>query len=166
MSRIYLSLGSNIDARSNIRSAVAQLRQTFKVMAVSTVYESIAVGFKGVNFFNLAVLAHTDLSPKDVVTALRVIEDAHQRDRSAPRFSGRTLDIDLLLYDKMIIHGVDLELPRPDLFAHAFVLAPLAEIGGSEVCSPFTKTLRQFWEEFSGDKHVLWKVDFDLSASV
>lgn len=164
MSRIYLSLGSNINARSNIRSAVMQLRQAFNVMAVSAVYESIAVGFKGDNFFNLAVLARTRLSPHGVVTALRAIEDAHQRDRAAPRFSGRTLDVDLLLYDKLILHSVDLELPRPDLLAHAFVLAPLAEIGGSEVCSPFTKTLRQFWEEFSGDKRELWKADVDVGA--
>ena len=165
MSRIYLSLGSNINARNNIRSAVVQLRQTFNVIAVSAVYESIAVGFKGENFFNLAVLAHTHLSPQGVVAALRDLEDAHQRDRSAPRFSGRTLDVDLLLYDKTILRSVDLELPRPDMLVHAFVLAPLAEIGGSEVCSPFTKPLRQIWAEYTGDKRALWKVDFDLSAS-
>ena len=166
MSRLYLSLGSNIQAPVNIRCAVTALRRLFDVVSVSPVYESVSVGFKGANFLNLAMLARTALDPHSVVEALRALEDVHQRDRNAPHFSGRTLDVDLLFYDNLILHSTQLQLPRPDVLRHAFVLAPLADIGASEICAPFTKTLRQLWEDYPGERDTLWPVRIQMDGDV
>lgn len=164
MSRIYLSLGSNIQAPLNIRRAVTALHRLFDVVSVSPIYESVAVGFEGANFLNLAMLARTELSPYAVVETLRTLEDEHQRDRRAPHFSGRTLDVDLLFYDNLILHNDRLQLPRPDVLHHAFVLAPLADIGASEICAPFAKTLRQLWEEYPGERDKLWPVPVTMGG--
>ena len=99
MSRIYISIGSNIEAERHLRLAIAELRKHYEDLRLSSVYESEAVGFDGDNFLNMVVGLDTDEEVHTVVQTLREIEDRHGRIRSGPRFSARTLDLDLLLYD-------------------------------------------------------------------
>ncbi|MBD3826335.1 MULTISPECIES: 2-amino-4-hydroxy-6-hydroxymethyldihydropteridine diphosphokinase [Stenotrophomonas] len=128
MTTALLSLGSNLQPQQHLHAAVEALRARFGDIRVSPAYRTAAVGFDGPAFLNNAVVIETDL-PLDALDAwLHALEDAHGRDRSGPRFSDRTLDIDVVFYGDLIVEGPGhLRIPRPEL-KHAFVLKPLADI--------------------------------------
>lgn len=128
MTTVLLSLGSNLQPQQHLHAAVAALRERFGAIRVSPAYRTAAVGFEGPAFLNNAVAIDTDV-PLDALDAwLHALEDAHGRDRSGPRFSDRTLDIDVVFYGDLIVEGPGhLRIPRPEL-KHAFVLKPLADI--------------------------------------
>ena len=84
--QLTLSLGSNIDAPRNIRSALNSLTQRFGPLRLSSVYESEAVGFKGDNFLNLVAVTNTDLSLIVVQEYLKYLEISQGRDRQQENF--------------------------------------------------------------------------------
>ncbi|KIQ96941.1 MULTISPECIES: 2-amino-4-hydroxy-6-hydroxymethyldihydropteridine diphosphokinase [Lysobacter] len=146
MSRAYLSLGSNLEPVAHLRRAVEELRERFGAMDLSPVYRTRAVGFDGNDFLNAAAIIHTELDPVALHDWLHALEDAHQRDRSGPRFGDRTLDIDIVLFDDRELSGPgNLRIPRPDL-EHAFVLRPLADIAPDVVVPGDGRTLAQLWD--------------------
>lgn len=147
MARAYLGLGSNINRALNISSALVALRRELGELRVSTVYEVPAVGFEGAAFYNLAVGLSTDLPPGELNRAVHAIEDRHGRDRSAPRYSDRTLDIDLLLYGDLVMNESELRLPRPEILTQAFVLRPLAEIAPDYIHPLEGRRLGELWAE-------------------
>jgi 2-amino-4-hydroxy-6-hydroxymethyldihydropteridine diphosphokinase len=145
VSTACLSLGSNIMPEANLRSAIAALRARFGRVRVSQVYRTQAVGFDGAEFLNAAAMIETDLDPYALDAWLHALEDAHGRDRSAARFSDRTLDIDLVLYDDRVLDGPGhLRLPRPEL-AHAFVLKPLCDLEPLWRVPGDGRTLAELW---------------------
>ena len=162
MARVYISLGSNIDAPRHLRAGVAALREHFGELILSSVYESEAVGFEGDNFLNLVAGLDTDLPIAEVADILHRIEDANGRVRSGPRFSARTLDLDLLLYDD-VVQGPEPgpELPREEITRNAFVLWPLAEIAPALRHPVDGRTLSELWRAFDRDSQHLWPVPFD-----
>ncbi len=103
MARVYISVGSNVERERNIRSCLRALEERFGALTLSRVYQNKAVGFSGADFFNLVVGFTTDADPYSVASCLRTIETAHGRYRDAPKFSPRTLDLDLLLYDDLVL---------------------------------------------------------------
>lgn len=128
MTTVLLSLGSNLQPQQHLHAAVAVLRGRFGDIRVSPAYRTAAVGFDGPAFLNNAVAIETDAPLEDLDRWLHAVEDAHGRDRSGPRFSDRTLDIDVVFYGDLIVEGPGhLRIPRPEL-KHAFVLKPLADI--------------------------------------
>ena len=128
MTTALLSLGSNLQPQQHLHAAVEALRARFGTIAVSPAYRTAAVGFDGPDFLNNAVAIETDLPLQTLDDWLHALEDAHGRDRSGPRFSDRTLDIDEVFYGDLIVEGPGhLRIPRPEL-KHAFVLKPLADI--------------------------------------
>lgn len=162
MGKAYLSLGSNIDAERNLRSAFAALRERFGDVAMSMVYRFPAVGFDGPDFLNAAAVIDSDLDPFALNDWLHALEDAHGRDRSGPRFGDRPLDIDIVLYDDLITSGPGhLELPRDEL-KHAFVLRPLAEIAPGFVDPRSGRTLAALWAG-SAERDVACALAFDPS---
>ncbi len=128
MARIYISLGSNIERDRHTRAGIDALRERFGELELSSVYESEAVGFEGDAFYNMVIACDTSEDVHTTNRALAEIEDAHGRERSGPRFSSRTLDLDLLLYDDLVLDENGLRLPREEILKNAFVLWPLAEI--------------------------------------
>ncbi|MEO6227022.1 MAG: 2-amino-4-hydroxy-6-hydroxymethyldihydropteridine diphosphokinase [Thermomonas sp.] len=143
--KAYLSLGSNIDAEANLRSAMGALRERFGEMLISRAYLFPAVGFEGGDFLNAAAVIDSDLDPYALNDWLHALEDAHGRDRSGPRFGDRPLDIDIVFYDDLILDGPGhLQVPRDEL-RHAFVLRPLAEISPDFMDPVGTKTLDEMW---------------------
>jgi 2-amino-4-hydroxy-6-hydroxymethyldihydropteridine diphosphokinase len=128
MARVYLSLGSNLEPRRHLVAAIAALRERFGEIDVSPAYRSRSVGFDGADFVNLAVGLDTDLPPEALNDWLHALEDRHGRRRDVPRYSDRTLDIDIVFYDALVIDGPGhLQVPRNEL-QHAFVLQPIADI--------------------------------------
>src|SRR5215469_14765765 len=128
MARVYLSLGSNLEPKRYLNAALAELRERFGTLSVSPAYRSKSVGFDGADFVNLAVGIDTDLSPEALNEWLHALEDRHGRRRDVPRFSDRTLDVDIVLYGDLVLQGEGhLDIPRKEL-RHAFVLKPIADI--------------------------------------
>lgn len=145
MARAALSLGSNVEPEANLRSAIAALRARFGAILLSPVYRTKAVGFDGTDFLNAGALIETDREPIALDAWLHALEDDHGRDRSAPRFGDRTLDIDLVLYDDRIVDGPgNLRIPRDEL-RHAFVLRPLADVAPGMIEPRSGETLAALW---------------------
>lgn len=162
MSTIYISLGSNIEREQNTRAGVEALKQRFGELTLSSVYESEAVGFEGDAFYNMVIACSVDSPVHDTNRVLRDIEDAHGRDRSGPKFSSRTLDLDLLLYDDLILDEDGLVLPRGEILKNAFVLWPLAEIA-PELEHPVVKrSYAELWSDFDKTRETLFPVGFEF----
>lgn len=161
MARIYISMGSNIEAERHLRSAIAELREHYGDLDLSSVYESEAVGFDGDNFLNMVVGVDTDEEVRDVVQTLRQIEDRHGRVRTGPRFSARTLDLDLLLYDDLVLKEDNIELPRGEITHNAFVLWPLAEIAPDLIHPSEQQSIVMLWQGFDKDSQKLWPISID-----
>ena len=145
MSKAYLSLGSNRQPEQHLRAAIAALHKHFGEIVLSPVYRTRAVGFDGGDFLNAAAIIDTELDPFALNAWLHALEDAHGRDRSGPRFGDRTLDIDIVLFDDLMVEGDgNLRIPRPEL-KHAFVLRPLADIAPDVTVPGAGRTLRELW---------------------
>ena len=124
----YISIGSNIDKDKHIPASLLALENQFGPLTCSSIYESDAVGFEGETFYNLIVEFNSTLEVKDVAKLLRQIELDNGRERNSQKFSSRTLDLDLILYDDLILNDGRLQIPRDEIERYAFVLEPLAEI--------------------------------------
>jgi 2-amino-4-hydroxy-6-hydroxymethyldihydropteridine diphosphokinase len=144
--RVYLSLGSNLDAERHLRDAVGALRARFDDVVVSPVYRSEAVGFEGAPFLNCAAAFDADLAHDPLRAWLRELEDASGRDRSLPRYADRTLDLDIALWCEGGACNSDLSR---DEFERAHVLAPLADIAPN-VQEPFAgEPLAARWQKLA-----------------
>ena len=118
MKRVYLSLGSNIEPEKYIPAAIQLLKDNFKVLDVSSIYETDPVGPAGnLKFWNLAIALSTD-KEETLLPKIRSIESQLGRTRGENKFAPRTIDIDIL--------------PQPDYQKLAFIMIPLAEIAPKE----------------------------------
>lgn len=150
MGRAYLSLGSNQDPERHLPQAIDELRARFGAVVASPWYRTAAVGFEGPDFVNGAAVIDSDLDPVALDAWLHALEDAHGRRRDRPRFSSRTLDIDIVFYDDLVLRGPGhLEIPRPEL-RHPFVLKPLADIAPDFRDPVGGRTLSALWAEHAG----------------
>lgn len=161
MARIYISIGSNIQRDYYVRAGVKALQQQFTAVQLSSVYESDAVGFNGDAFYNMVAAADTDLTIEQCVALLKQIEDQFGRVRGSEKFSGRTLDLDLLTYDNVSC-DTPVILPRPEITENAFVLWPLAEIAPDEVHPTSGQRYACLWQNYD-KKQKIWPVPFNWS---
>jgi 2-amino-4-hydroxy-6-hydroxymethyldihydropteridine diphosphokinase len=159
MARVYVSIGSNIDREKNIDAALREISAAYRELEQSSVYESDAVGFDSAPFYNLVVGFRTDESPLAIQNCLHAIENRHGRLRTAA-LSARTLDLDLLLYDDLVMSEGKLVLPRSDIDRYAFVLAPLAEIAGSTRHPVTGISYADMWAAFDDSRQALVRVDW------
>ena len=115
MSIAWLGLGSNVDAESHIRAGIGELEDEFGSVSLSPAYASTSVGFDGDDFINLVARVETDMQPLELRQYLRDLEDRYDRKRNVPKFSDRSLDIDILLYDDLVLISPVLEIPRAEI---------------------------------------------------
>jgi len=159
MAQVYVSIGSNIERERNIESALQALTAAYGELRQSSVYESAAVGFDSAPFYNLVVAFQTEASPQSVQETLHRIEDKQGRSRTAA-LAARTLDLDLLLYDDLVIQAGKLVLPRSDIDRYAFVLGPLAEIAGERRHPVTGIRYADMWSAFDTAGQELQRVDW------
>ena len=160
MARVYVSIGSNIDQERNILACLDALSSAFGELMLSPVYESEAVGFEGENFYNLVAGFDTTMPVGELSRFLRRIESDNGRRREGPKYSSRTLDIDILTYDDLAGEVDGVELPRDEILENAFVLLPLVDVAPDLVHPVTGKTCRQIWQSFELDGQKLWPIDF------
>lgn len=161
MAWVNLGLGSNIHPEHNLCSCLDALLLRFNDLALSNVFESEPVGFQGENFLNMAVGFETKLDIAELAAAVKAIEAKHGRERGQPRFSGRTLDIDILTYGDRCGRFGGVELPRPEITENAFVLWPLSQIAPHQKHPRLGRSFRELWEAYDKGRQNLWPVDFD-----
>ncbi|MGZ8191643.1 MAG: 2-amino-4-hydroxy-6-hydroxymethyldihydropteridine diphosphokinase [Methylococcaceae bacterium] len=149
MPKAYISIGGNIDKDIHIPAGLKALESVFGKLTVSSVYESEPVGFSGDSFYNLIVSFDTDLSIAEITGQLRQIEADNGRTRNGQKFSAHTLDLDLILYDDLVINQDGLQIPRKDIEKYAFVLEPLAEIAPSLQHPISSISYKKLWEKFN-----------------
>ncbi len=160
MARIFVGVGSNIDPETNIRGGMLALREIFGDLTVSSVYESPAFGFDGDNFLNLVVSFESGLEIREVAGLLRELEVRFGRTPGLPKFSSRTLDLDLLLYDDLVVEIGDQKIPRSDIRQLGFVLCPLAEIAGDLRHPETGERYEDMWHRFAGEGRDLQRIEF------
>lgn len=130
MAKVYFGLGSNLgDRGKNIQDALVFLeRWGVKIVRSSSIYESEPFGVKDQDwFFNIVAEGETELSPEDVLSAIRAIEKALKREKVI-KWGPRTIDIDILYYDDQVIDEPELKIPHPGIPDRRFVLLPMDEI--------------------------------------
>ena len=127
--RACLGLGSNVDAVSNLRRAIRRLRRAVAVEAVSTAWESPAVGVDGPDYINAALLVRTSQTKECLVATLKGIEKELGRVRNHREPARLTIDIDLLVFDREFLEN--------DLWTQAYRAVPVAELL-PDLCCPAT----------------------------
>ena len=122
--KYYLSLGSNINAEENIAFAIDELNKILSNVIISTTHKTKAEGFEGDDFLNLVLAGDSNLDFDNLNKKLKAIEDASGRKRDVPKFSARTLDVDIILQldeDEIIFES-------DEIAKYDFVSIPLKEI--------------------------------------
>lgn len=156
MPAVYIGLGANVPGpagspEATMAAAAKQLASLGRVLSCSSLYSTAPVGFADQpRFLNAVVGLKTDRSPRELLEALLAMERQFGRDRAAGFANGpRTLDLDILLFDDLVLSEFDLEIPHPRLPQRAFVLVPLGEIAPA-VHDPRTgASVQQLLETFS-----------------
>ncbi len=162
MARVYMSLGSNIDPEVNLRRGVRELRRRYGQVDVSAVYRNKAVGFEGDDFLNLVAGFESETSPREICEAIEAIHNLVGRDRDTGKWESRPLDIDLLLYNDLVMDERPVRIPRSDVLEYSFVLRPLAELA-PDLRHPVTgRTMLEHWQEFDASSHPLETVGVEL----
>jgi 2-amino-4-hydroxy-6-hydroxymethyldihydropteridine diphosphokinase len=127
----YVGLGSNLDQPENqVEQALLELDRLphSRLVGRSSLYRSAPVGFAGQpDFINAVARLETGLPAERLLSDLQGIESRHGRTRSFAN-APRTLDLDLLLFEKLQLRTPRLTLPHPRMHERAFVLVPLVEI--------------------------------------
>jgi 2-amino-4-hydroxy-6-hydroxymethyldihydropteridine diphosphokinase len=129
--KAYIGLGSNLgDREASLRQALEHLAQApeTSVVRASSLYDTEPVGVEDQpHFLNAVAQLETQLTPRQLLWNLMLIERRLGRVRSQ-RWGPRTLDLDLLLYEDLVLEEDDLQLPHPELTKRSFVLVPLVEL--------------------------------------
>lgn len=130
MTEVYISLGSNIEPERNMERAVVALGREVKIRMLSTVYLTRPLERSGQpDFYNCVALIETDRSARSLkFDILRGIERSLGRKRTEDRFAPRTIDLDILLYDREEIRQADLVVPDPEIYSRPFLARSLSEI--------------------------------------
>ena len=131
METAFISLGSNLDHPiKHILDAFSQIEESDKIIVskISSLYKTIPVGPQNQNdYINAVVVIQTSLTPINLLSTLQGIEKKHKRKRSM-KWGPRSLDLDILMFGKLIIKTRNLTIPHPELVNREFVLIPLLEV--------------------------------------
>lgn len=141
MKIVFLGIGTNLGNRElNLEQAIARIEEFIgPVLLSSSIYETEPWGFQAEDkFLNQVVKIETKLTPSGLLGKILMIESFLGRVRGPNRYSSRLIDIDILLYERIIIDDENLKIPHPLLHERKFVLVPLCEVA-SEMVHPGLK---------------------------
>jgi 2-amino-4-hydroxy-6-hydroxymethyldihydropteridine diphosphokinase len=165
MSNVYLLIGGNRGDRINyLERAIDEIKHNIgKIIRSSSVYETEPYGFRDeCLFLNQCLLVKTSLFPCDILSKTKQIEKSLGRNRKSGKYESRTMDIDILFYDDLVINEIGLIIPHPEFHNRNFALIPMSEINPGFVHPLFGKTIRDLLKK-SPDQHKVVKYS-DLSA--
>lgn len=142
MVRAFVGVGSNINPAESVRDAIQLLSKKVNILGISTVYQTQPEGgLKQPQYYNCVVEIETNFSPEELkYKVLRKIEKDLGRKRSRDKHASRTIDLDLILYDDLILKNDDFTLPDPQIASRPYLAIPLYELNpelvlpGSSLC--------------------------------
>lgn len=151
MATVYLGLGTNLgDKEANLRTAIYKLQERIgKQVSLSSFYETAPWGFKSDHsFLNAAIGLETSLSPIEILYITQEIEKELGRTKKSVNgsYSDRLIDIDILLYDTLVLQTPELTIPHPLMTERDFVMKPLIEIAGNVIHPTRQKTLSELYQ--------------------
>lgn len=152
MATVYLGLGTNLgDKEANLRTAIYKLQERIgKQVSLSSFYETAPWGFESDHsFLNAAIGLETSLPPIEILHITQEIEKELGRTKKSVNgsYSDRLIDIDILLYDNLVLQTPELTIPHPLMTERDFVMKPLIEIAGNVIHPTRQKTLSELYQE-------------------
>lgn len=147
MNEVFVSIGSNIEAESNMILVKNYLDELFDV-TYSSMYKTPAEGFEGEDFLNCVCKFDTKKSPSDLRDLLKNIEKDMGRTSNQKGMSNRVIDLDLILYGNMQMNEDGLEIPSDDIAKYRFVLEPLVEIAPDNLHPTLQKSFHDLLSPF------------------
>ncbi len=151
MPKIYIGIGSNLGNREdNCKRAIDLIIENgVNVARLSSMIETEPWGVtEQPRFINMAIEAETSLGPEELLTLLRRIESDVGRVPDI-RWGPRAIDLDILLYDDLVMKTADLEIPHPGISERDFVLRPLAEIAPDVMHPVLKKSIKELLDDIS-----------------
>ncbi|SDC71480.1 2-amino-4-hydroxy-6-hydroxymethyldihydropteridine diphosphokinase [Shouchella lonarensis] len=167
---VFLALGSNIgDREAYLNEAIHALHghAAIAVVRMSSIYETAPVGYTDQEpFLNQVVEVQTTLSPDSLLQATQTIECSLGRKRMI-RFGPRTIDLDILLFNRENIEKEQLQIPHPRMWERLFVLMPLAELVPDLYVESRGQTVRALCEAFSEREGIsLWRPAIEIEVAM
>ncbi|GAA0861871.1 2-amino-4-hydroxy-6-hydroxymethyldihydropteridine diphosphokinase [Paraclostridium tenue] len=167
MNKSYLGLGTNIGDRLNYLNQALKILNShsdIKVSKKSKVYETKAWGYtEQADFLNMCIEIETNLEPNDLLHVCQDVERKLNRERKI-RWGPRTIDVDILFFNDIILQEENLEIPHPRIKERAFVLIPLIDLNNKlkidnvsidEYLKSLTTEEREEVKEFIGNEKKL-----------
>ena len=166
-SSVYFSLGSNLgDRYSNLLDCVSLIENNVaEIKSLSSIYKNSAQGFIGDYFYNCCVKVLTSYKPLELIEIILSIEKKMGRKtRNTKKYESRKIDIDIILYDDLIIEEKNLTIPHPRYTQRSFVLVPLLEID-DKLIDPISKTnIKEILAKINS-KEIIDKIKFSYSKA-
>lgn len=130
MARVFIAVGSNINPYINIPEALQMLKEVTRLEAVSSFYETEPIGNpEQPVYVNGVLMVTTGYGPRELkFDVLRDIENRLGRIRTADKNAPRSIDLDIILYDDLVMDAVDIVIPDPAIYNRAFVAIPVFEL--------------------------------------
>ncbi|MEW6096111.1 MAG: 2-amino-4-hydroxy-6-hydroxymethyldihydropteridine diphosphokinase [bacterium] len=157
MSKVYISLGSNLgDREKNIKEAIKLINAntSINIVKISPIYETEPVGVKNQDLFlNLVIELDTVLLPQELLAILKQVEGKLGK-KIKRKWGPRTIDLDILFYDNIILELPDLQIPHKLMHKRAFVLIPLSQIAPNIKHPVLNKTINDLLDELADNSKV------------
>ena len=160
--KVFIGIGSNLNKIKNIKSCLSKIKNDYKNVKLSPVYETKSMGFDGPNFYNLVCSFNTTEDIYKLKKRLNKIELDHGRNLNETKYSSRTLDIDILYYGNLILVDDKIKIPRKEIIEYDFVLQPLIDIDAEFIHPVLLIPNNKIEETHDIKKHIIAKVDINL----
>ena len=158
---VFLALGTNLgDREANLREAIQALSPHIAVESVSRLYETAPVYvLDQPAFLNIALKGQTSLTPVDLLTFLKNLEQDLGRQHTR-RYGPRSIDFDVIFYDDLILNTPDLQIPHPRMAERDFVLNPLADIAAEVLHPELKQTIAELLAQLPSSDGILNVMDW------
>ncbi len=166
MTAAYIALGSNLEPREYyMQQAVRQLGNLGKILKIGRLYESDPYGLtEQPAFLNSAVILETDVPPRELLPALKAIEQRLGR-RKRQRWGPREIDLDIIFYGDMVVQDENLHIPHYDYRNRRFVLQPLADLEPDFIAPDSGRPLRQILQDCPDQTRLmLYKTEWAING--
>ncbi|MEC9205748.1 MAG: 2-amino-4-hydroxy-6-hydroxymethyldihydropteridine diphosphokinase [Pseudomonadota bacterium] len=157
--KVFVGIGSNINKKENIRSCIKIIEEEFEDFNISPIYQTQSMGFKGPDFYNCVCSFLTTKDVYELKDHLSKIELDHGRHFKETKFSSRTLDIDILYFDDLVLNNEQVQIPRKEILEFDFVLLPLCDLDPDFVHPELGKKHKNIIKDIDIKKLILKKIN-------